>query len=150
MWKVEFDCFTDSFFQWFILHNWQTRVLWIDRPAVVPLLMIDFSVLPLKLYRHLSVFPQREAARAHRSAKRVTMQLTGKVDNRGNACVVSSSFSLCLLLNEKKKKKKNQSILKLERWRAHVHEVFIDEQLDRTQGKAALWLPWECCHLGVS
>lgn len=106
MWKVEFDCFTDSFFQWFILHNWQTRVLWIDRPAVVPLLMIDFSVLPLKLYRHLSVFPQREAARAHRSAKRVTMQLTGKVDNRGNACVVSSSFSLCLLLNEKKKKKK--------------------------------------------
>lgn len=64
----------------------------------------DTAVLPLKLYRHLSVFPQREAARADRSAKQVTMQLTGKVDNRGNACVVSSSFSLCLLLNKKKKK----------------------------------------------
>lgn len=81
---------------------------WIDRPAVVPLLTIDFPVLPLKLYTHLSVFPQREAARADRSAKQVTMQLTGKVDSRGNACVVSSSFSLCLLLNEKKKKT-NQS-----------------------------------------
>lgn len=76
-------------------------------------------------------FLRTEAALADRSAKQVTVQLTGKVDNHENACVVSSSFSLC------PSEWKKQSNLKLERWRARVHEVFIDEQVRQEAGEGA-------------